>query len=108
MAFSSAIAVFFIYAIFLILYTVIRIFMVFLRKPQEVLFILLGWVSMAITSINDLLMDIQVIQSVYMTDVGMLLFIVFQSFALSLLYSRSFSAVEQLSGQEDCSLPERS
>jgi signal transduction histidine kinase len=99
MTFSSAIAVFFIYSIFLILYTVIRIFKVFLKRRQEVLFILLGWISMALTSINDLLMDIQVIQSVYMTDIGMLLFIVFQSFALSLLYSRSFFAVEQLSDE---------
>jgi signal transduction histidine kinase len=99
MAFSSAVAVFLIYTILAIFYCVIRLFAIFRRKPHEVLFILLGFILMAITSVNDMLYDMQVIQSAYMTHIGMLLFIVFQSFALAMLFSRSFSAVEQLSGE---------
>jgi len=46
-----------------------------------------------------MLYDIQVIQSVYMSHVGMMLFILFQSLALAQLFSRSFSATERLSDE---------
>jgi Signal transduction histidine kinase len=52
---------------------------------------------MGATGINDMLYDLQMIQSVYLIHIGMFVFIFFQAIALSIRFSRSFHAVEQLS-----------
>jgi signal transduction histidine kinase len=97
MTFSSVRAVYFMFTIIVIFYSLIRLFVALRRKRQGVLFILLGFIFMGATGVNDMLHDLQAIQSVFMTHIGMLFFIVFQSVALALLYSKSFSAVEELS-----------
>jgi signal transduction histidine kinase len=99
MTFSSAIVVYFPYTIIVMLYSLIRLIAVWRRQQQEVLFILLGFAFMTATGVNDMLYDMQVIQSVFMTHIGMLLFISFQSFALAQLYSKSFAAAELLSDE---------
>jgi len=99
LTFTSLIAAYYIFATIVMLYSLIRLFAALRRKRQGILFILLGFALMTVSGVNDMLYDMQLIQSVYMTHIGMFLFISFQSFALSLLYSRSFSAVEQLSDE---------
>ncbi|MFC1877101.1 7TM diverse intracellular signaling domain-containing protein [Thermodesulfobacteriota bacterium] len=99
MAFSSAAAAFFIFTIFAILYCVLRLLAAWRRKRPGVLYILVGFIIVGFTGMNDILYDLQVINTFWMTHIGMCLFILFQSIALAQLFSGSFSAVEQLSNE---------
>jgi len=49
--------------------------------------------------VNDMLNNMELIDSVSLIHIGMFIFVLFQAFALSLRYSNAFAVVERLSGE---------
>jgi signal transduction histidine kinase len=62
-------------------------------------YILLGFLFLGFVGINDMLNDMRLIHTAYIIPVGMFIFILFQALALSLRFSRTFFAVENLSAE---------
>ena len=97
MTFTSIIPVYYLFSGMMIFYSLVRLFAAMRRKRQGALFILLGCVAIGSAGLNDMLYDMQLIRSVYLVPLGMFVFILFQALALSLRFSRAFTAVEWLS-----------
>ena len=97
MTFTSIIPVYYLFSSMMIFYSLVRLFAAMRRKRQGALFILLGCVAIGSAGLNDMLYDMQLIRSVYLVPLGMFVFILFQALALSLRFSRAFTAVEWLS-----------
>ncbi len=97
MTFTSIIPVYYLFSGIMIFYSLIRLFAAMRRKRQGALFILLGCLAIGSAGLNDMLYDMQLIRSVYLVPLGMFVFILFQALALSLRFSRAFTAVEWLS-----------
>ncbi|QEM69567.1 sensor histidine kinase [Geobacter sp. FeAm09] len=70
-----------------------------LSRREGATFILVGFLILGLVGLNDMLYDLHLIRSLFLIPVGMFVFILFQAFALSLRFSRAFSAVERLSGE---------
>jgi signal transduction histidine kinase len=83
----------------LIGYCLLRLAAARRRRREGAGYFLVGFAILGLISANDMLYDLQLISSVYLIPVGMFFFIIAQGFALSLGFSRSFAAVELLSGQ---------
>lgn len=97
MVFTSIIPAFYLFAMVMILYCLAMLFRAMGSNREAASLILAGFMVMGATGINDMLYDLQMIQSVYLIHIGMFVFIFFQAIALSIRFSRSFHAVEQLS-----------
>jgi len=99
MAFTTIVPAFYLFAMAMILYCLVMLLRAMRTGREAALLILAGFLVMGATGINDMLYDLQLIQSVYLIHIGMFIFIFFQAIALSFRFSRSFYAVEQLSGE---------
>jgi signal transduction histidine kinase len=99
MAFTTIVPAFYLFATAMILYCLVMLFRAMRTGREAAVLILAGFLVMGATGINDMLYDLQLIQSVYLIHIGMFIFIFFQAIALSIRFSRSFSAVEQLSDE---------
>ena len=97
MAFTTIVPAFYLFAMAMILYCLVMLFRAMRTGREAAVLILAGFLVMGATGINDMLYDLQLIQSVYLIHIGMFIFIFFQAIALSFRFSRSFHAVEQLS-----------
>ncbi|SJZ82212.1 Signal transduction histidine kinase [Trichlorobacter thiogenes] len=99
MAFTTIVPAFYLFAMAMILYCLVMLLRAMRTGREAAVLILAGFLVMGATGINDMLYDLQLIQSVYLIHIGMFIFIFFQAIALSFRFSRSFYAVEQLSGE---------
>lgn len=99
MSFTTAVPAYYLFSILLILYCLAMLFTAVRREREGASFIFLGFVVLGLSGINDMLCDLHLIRSVYLIHAGMFVFILFQAVALSLRFSRAFSAVEKLSGE---------
>ena len=68
-----------------------------LRKRKEATLIMAGFVLMALFAVNDILHDMHVIRTGFFMPVGMVLFIIIQSFVLARRFSRTSTTAERLS-----------
>ncbi len=98
-AFTSAMPVYYAFALFIIAYFLTSLVRAVRRHRQGAQFILAGFVILGAAGINDMLLDMQAIRSVFLMHVGLLAFALCQAFALSLRFSGAFAAVEQLSSE---------
>lgn len=99
LAFTSAIPIYYLFSAAMILYFLARLFAAVRRAREGAGFILLGFVVLGGTGINDMLYDMQAIRSVFLMHIGLLFFVLCQAFALSLRLSKAFAAVELLSAE---------
>lgn len=99
LTFTAAIPAFYLFSMLMILYSLAVLFRAMRRGREGASYILVGFIALGLAGINDMLCDLQLIRSVYLIHVGMFVFILFQACALSLRFSRAFSAVEQLSDE---------
>lgn len=97
--FSSVIPVYFLFSMLVILCSLFMLFKAVQRKREGATFILAGFLALGYAGINDMLFNLQIIESIHLIHIGMFIFILFQAFALSLRFSNAFAAVEQLSGE---------
>ncbi|MES9853136.1 MAG: ATP-binding protein [Candidatus Thiodiazotropha sp. L084R] len=67
------------------------------RGREGALFILAGGVFMGLSGINDMLHNMHVIHTAYIFPLGILIMALFQSFALSLRFTRALTTVENFS-----------
>jgi len=88
-------------SILLIFYVLFALYRAMRQGREGATFILAGFLVLGLSGINDMLHDIQVIRSVFLIQVGMFAFILFQAFALSLRFSRAFETVERLSEERE-------
>ena len=91
------VSVYYLFSLLLILYCLFMLYRARKNGREGATLILSGFLVLALTGINDMLYDLQVIHSVYLIQIGMFVFILFQAFALSLRFSRAFTTVERLS-----------
>ncbi|HTF99733.1 MAG TPA: sensor histidine kinase [Nitrospirota bacterium] len=99
LTFTSIITFFYVFCMLLICSMLVMLGRAIRAKREGAPYILLGFAVLGIVSVNDMLYDLQMIRSVYLMEAGMLAFILFQACALSVRFSRTFSAVERLSGE---------
>lgn len=99
LAFTSAIPLYYLFSFFMIAYFLASLVKAVRRHREGSQFILAGFVVLGGTGINDMLLDMQAIRSVFLMHAGLLVFVLCQAFALSLRFSRAFSAVERLSSE---------
>ncbi|MBI9097157.1 MAG: HD domain-containing protein [Spirochaetaceae bacterium] len=77
------------------LYILIILVIYSFQKNTLAKIILAGFLSMFITVINDILYAADIINSIYMISYGILLFIIFQSLAMTIRFAKSFNEVER-------------
>ena len=97
--FTSAIPVYFFFSIVMIFCSLFMLLRAVQRRREGAVFILSGFVALGYGGINDMLYNMHLIDSIHLIHAGMFIFILFQAFALSLRFSNTFYAVEQLSGE---------
>ncbi|MHC4536410.1 MAG: 7TM diverse intracellular signaling domain-containing protein, partial [Planctomycetota bacterium] len=83
-----------IFAILAFLYGLYVLILCLYRKRQGARFYLAGFVVLFITLVNDILYSNLIIETGYMIQLGLLVFIFSQAFLLSLLSSKAFATVE--------------
>jgi hypothetical protein len=96
---TTALPVYYLTSVLLMLYCLARLNRARRQGREEAAFLLAGFFVLGLAGVNDMLFDLEVIRSVYLIQVGMFIFILFQAFALSRRFSRAFSAVERLSAE---------
>ena len=99
LTFTSVVPAYYLFAFFMIGYFLVCLVLAVSRRREGAQFILVGFVILGGAGINDMLLDMQIIRSVFLMHVGLLVFVLCQAFALSLRFSRAFTAVERLSGE---------
>ncbi|MEN6439467.1 MAG: ATP-binding protein [Syntrophobacter sp.] len=92
---------YYVVSILLILYCLFALYRAMREGREGAVFILAGFIVLGLSGINDMLFDLQVIHSIFLIQVGMFAFILFQAFALSLRFSRAFDTVERLSEERE-------
>lgn len=83
----------------LIVYCIWRLVRAYRNGRDGALLILLGFGAMGLAASNDMLYDMRLIHTIYLMDLGMFLYIMFQVLALASRFSKSFTTVENLSGE---------
>jgi sigma-B regulation protein RsbU (phosphoserine phosphatase) len=68
-----------------------------LRKREDALLILSGFIILMLSIINDMLHNLFIIRTAFISEYGLVFFILFQSSVLSLRFSRAFRLSEYLS-----------
>lgn len=87
----------YLFVLALIAYCVVMLLRALYKGREAALLMLSGFAALGAAAINDMLFDLQIIDSIYLIHVGMFVFTLFQATALSHRFSLSFSAVERLS-----------
>ncbi|MGK5093934.1 7TM diverse intracellular signaling domain-containing protein [Deltaproteobacteria bacterium TL4] len=77
-------------------YEIYVIFFAIRRKREGSLLLLCGFIAIVTTAINDLLCSNQIIYTGFFVPFGLFLFIFFQSYILSMKFSRAFTLSEEL------------
>jgi len=88
-----------IYLIMMGIYMTYAFVKTIIRKREGAVYFLIGVVILTITVTNDVLHNNQVIHSTMLFQYGIFVFIFFQSFVISLRFSKAFDEVENLFGQ---------
>jgi signal transduction histidine kinase len=97
--FTTLLPIYYLSSSLLILYCLYKLYLAKIHGEEGASFILIGFFVLGLVGINDMLNDFGVIHTAFLLPVGMFVFILFQSFALSLRFSRAFTAVERLSSE---------
>lgn len=98
MFYSKLIIWYEIYTILVLLYVIIIVLgRAILKKREGAAFFLLGTIALILTVSNDILVANDVYFGPYIVDFGLFIFIFFQTYVLSLRFSRAFTTVERLS-----------
>jgi adenylate cyclase len=80
-------------------FVLVCITLAWIRKRENALLILAGFIIFTLTAINDVLYSKNLINTTYMLPLGLFSFIFLQSLALARIFSNSFTRVEQLSDE---------
>jgi signal transduction histidine kinase len=97
LALSTALPIYYLVSAVLIFYCMVMLHRAHRRGREGAVFILAGFFILGLTGLNDMLFDRGLIHSMPLVQVGLFIFILFQSFALARLFSRAFTAIEGLS-----------
>ncbi|MFN2124604.1 MAG: sensor histidine kinase, partial [Candidatus Promineifilaceae bacterium] len=95
----ETVPVYHIFSFALIVYSIAFLIKASVRKRNDALVILAGYLVLTLAASNDMLHDSGLISTTYLFHFGLLLFIVFQAFALSLRFSRAFATAEDLTAE---------
>ena len=83
------------------IYTFIINILTVIRKRDGAIPILLGFMAIYAASINDVLLTWQIINSSHLVSFGFVIMLFFQSYMISLRFSKAFTTVENLSLKVD-------
>lgn len=79
------------------LYIIIILVRAVVHRQESAKVMLMGFLFLAVTVVNDVLYSHQIIMTAYLIPVGFFLFIMFQSYVMSLRISNAFAQVELFS-----------
>ena len=88
---------FYAYSMALIAYYIFCLFRAWRAKRAGADLILIGYIALGATLVNDMLLNMQMINSIFLIPIGMFVFMLFQSFALARRFTMAFASVEMLS-----------
>ncbi len=91
---------YFLFRALVIAYNQIMLVMAMYRKREGAVFLVVGYIVLILFGINDMLYDHKIIRSIYLSHIGLFIFILAQALALSAKMSRAFSAVERLLSEQ--------
>jgi len=97
--FDRLIPIYQVVVIIAMIYSIYVVVLALVRKKDGALLILIGFIILIITVLNDILLAAGLIRTTSISDIGVTIFILFQSFILSILFSKAFFTVEKLSKQ---------
>ncbi len=86
-----------IFILFFIFYTNDRLLVAALKKREGAFCLFIGFYALGIALLNDILNDIQVIETVFLLPLGLLIFIFSKSISLSFQTSHAFVEIERIS-----------
>lgn len=98
MPLSRVLPLYYLISCLLIAYCLQRLYTAVRRGRHEAAFLFAGFVVLGAVGVNDMLTDMKILDSRPLLPMAMLVFILFQAFALSRRLSRAFAAEERLSG----------
>lgn len=81
------------------IYLIYRIIVAAVRKKNDALLVLLGFILLCLANINDILNTVFGFSHLYLLGTGLFVFIIIQSFILSIRFSNAFKRVEYLSNE---------
>lgn len=96
---TTALSAYYLTSSLLIFYCLFRLHKARSLGREGAGFILIGFLFLGLAGVNDMLVDLSLLPGTSLISVGMFMFILFQSLALALRFSRAFAAVESLSAE---------
>ncbi|MGD8294657.1 MAG: 7TM diverse intracellular signaling domain-containing protein, partial [Desulfobacterales bacterium] len=92
--YTNTIPIFQIFTVAASCYGFYRLILAFIRRRQGALICLAGFAVLFLVIVNDILYSNLIIQTGYMIQFGLFVFLFFQSFLLSVRFSKAFETVE--------------
>ncbi|NUM41152.1 MAG: adenylate/guanylate cyclase domain-containing protein, partial [Leptospiraceae bacterium] len=86
-----------VFILFMIIYLLFSIVRAIIHNRDGALSVLTGALVLSVTVINDILNTQEIIKTVYLAPIGLFIFQFSQSFILSLIFSKAYKAVQNLS-----------
>ncbi len=79
------------------IYSIYTLILATFRKRELAIILLAGVFILFLSAINDILYAADIIQTMYMSQIGLMVFIFFQAFFISIRFSKAFMTVENQS-----------
>lgn len=93
--FSSSLAIFQPLSLLVMAYVIFALFLAFIRGEEGSTMVLIGFMSIVIGFINDMLYVANVVHTGHLISVGLLIFIMTQAFLISSRFSKAYATIKQ-------------
>ena len=92
--FSNTLSLYQVFTLFMFIYAMIILVIVALKKESKAIIFLAGFTVLFLSSVNDILYARNIIQTGYMVQFGLFIFIFSQAYLISRYFSKAFSTIE--------------
>lgn len=92
--FSSSLSYFQPFSLLVMLYVIYGLVLAFIRGEEGSTMVLVGFLSIVVTFINDMLYVANVVHTGYLISLGLLIFILTQAFLISIRFSKAYATIE--------------
>ena len=93
-AFSSSLRYFQPFSLMVMLYVIYGLFLAFIRGEEGSTMVLVGFLSLVITFMNDMLYVANVLHTGHLISLGLLIFILTQAFLISIRFSKAYATID--------------
>lgn len=92
--FSSSLSWFQPFSLIIMLYVIYGLVMAFIRGEEGSSMVLIGFLSIVVAFLNDMLYVANIVHTGHMISVGLLIFILTQAFLLSIRFSKAYATID--------------